>query len=85
MKLIPGFYLFLIHSIENISLNVDLCQIAFFPVNSSFIQNWVITGKKAKESTKAVASNLHFDHQCQHCEKVMFFGKSVELISSVNQ
>uniref|UniRef100_A0A1J3EUW9 Carbonic anhydrase n=1 Tax=Noccaea caerulescens TaxID=107243 RepID=A0A1J3EUW9_NOCCA len=35
----------------------------------SFIQNWVIVGKKAKESTKAVASSLHFDHQCQHCEK----------------
>ncbi|KAF8046459.1 hypothetical protein N665_3675s0006 [Sinapis alba] len=35
----------------------------------SFIHNWVIVGKKAKESTKAVASNLHFDHQCQHCEK----------------
>ncbi|CAA7037746.1 unnamed protein product [Microthlaspi erraticum] len=35
----------------------------------SFIQNWVVVGKKAKESTKAVASNLHFDHQCQHCEK----------------
>ncbi|ESQ53793.1 hypothetical protein EUTSA_v10025824mg [Eutrema salsugineum] len=39
------------------------------PDSSSFIQNWVITGKKAKESTKAVASSLHFDHQCQHCEK----------------
>ncbi|KAL1215847.1 Beta carbonic anhydrase 5 [Cardamine amara subsp. amara] len=37
--------------------------------SSSFIHNWVVTGKKAKESTKAVASNLHFDHQCQHCEK----------------
>ncbi|CAN8229573.1 unnamed protein product [Cochlearia groenlandica] len=37
--------------------------------SSSFIHNWVITGKKAKESTKAVASDLHFDHQCQHCEK----------------
>ncbi|VVB10522.1 unnamed protein product [Arabis nemorensis] len=37
--------------------------------SSSFIKNWVIVGKKAKESTKAVASNLHFDHQCQHCEK----------------
>ncbi|CAF2031681.1 unnamed protein product [Brassica napus] len=35
----------------------------------SFIHDWVIVGKKAKESTKAVASNLHFDHQCQHCEK----------------
>ncbi|XP_019088707.1 PREDICTED: beta carbonic anhydrase 5, chloroplastic-like [Camelina sativa] len=35
----------------------------------SFIQNWVVVGRKAKESTKAVASNLHFDHQCQHCEK----------------
>ncbi|CAH2077008.1 unnamed protein product [Thlaspi arvense] len=37
--------------------------------SSSFIQNWVVVGKKAKESTKAVASDLHFDHQCQHCEK----------------
>ncbi|KAF2550160.1 hypothetical protein F2Q68_00037761 [Brassica cretica] len=35
----------------------------------SFIHVWVIVGKKAKESTKAVASNLRFDHQCQHCEK----------------
>ncbi|KAL0872662.1 hypothetical protein Bca101_022367 [Brassica carinata] len=35
----------------------------------NFIHNWVVVGKKAKESTKAVASNLHFDHQCQHCEK----------------
>ncbi|KAJ0252017.1 Beta carbonic anhydrase 5 [Hirschfeldia incana] len=35
----------------------------------SFIHNWVIVGEKAKESTQAVASNLHFDHQCQHCEK----------------
>ncbi|WZZ09547.1 hypothetical protein YC2023_095468 [Brassica napus] len=35
----------------------------------SFIHNWVKVGKKAKESTKAVASNLHFDHQCQHCEE----------------
>ncbi|XP_010530643.1 PREDICTED: beta carbonic anhydrase 5, chloroplastic isoform X2 [Tarenaya hassleriana] len=37
--------------------------------DSSFIQNWVIVGKRARASTKTVASDLHFDHQCQHCEK----------------
>ncbi|KAJ8537776.1 hypothetical protein K7X08_014316 [Anisodus acutangulus] len=37
--------------------------------NSSFIRNWVIVGKSARTSTKAVASNLSFDQQCKHCEK----------------
>lgn len=37
--------------------------------DSSFIRSWVINGKAARTSTKAVASNLSFDHQCKHCEK----------------
>ncbi|KAF3683944.1 putative carbonic anhydrase, chloroplastic-like isoform 3 [Capsicum annuum] len=37
---------------------------------SSFIRNWVIVGKSARATTKAVASNLSFDQQCKHCEKV---------------
>ncbi|XVE49486.1 hypothetical protein DITRI_Ditri01bG0086100 [Diplodiscus trichospermus] len=37
--------------------------------SSSFIRNWVIVGKNAKQSTKAAASNLSFDQQCTHCEK----------------
>ncbi|XP_017215038.1 beta carbonic anhydrase 5, chloroplastic-like isoform X1 [Daucus carota subsp. sativus] len=37
---------------------------------SSFTNSWVITGKNAKLSTKAVASDLSFDLQCKHCEKV---------------
>ncbi|CAN4080679.1 unnamed protein product [Withania somnifera] len=37
--------------------------------NSSFIRSWVINGKSARTSTKAVASNLSFDQQCKHCEK----------------
>lgn len=36
----------------------------------SFIRSWVVTGKSAKLSTKASASNLSFDLQCKHCEKV---------------
>ncbi|XP_010254502.1 PREDICTED: beta carbonic anhydrase 5, chloroplastic-like isoform X2 [Nelumbo nucifera] len=36
---------------------------------SSFIRNWVVVGKKARLSTKAVAANLSFDQQCRHCEK----------------
>lgn len=38
--------------------------------SSSFIRSWVVTGKNAKLSTKASASNLSFDLQCTHCEKV---------------
>ncbi|XP_047938055.1 beta carbonic anhydrase 5, chloroplastic-like isoform X2 [Salvia hispanica] len=38
-------------------------------VISSFIRNWVITGKPARLQTKAVASDLNFDQQCRHCEK----------------
>ncbi|CAI9304259.1 unnamed protein product [Lactuca saligna] len=37
--------------------------------SSSFIKNWVVVGKSAKSSTKAIASNLSFDQQCKHCEK----------------
>ncbi|TQE05728.1 hypothetical protein C1H46_008634 [Malus baccata] len=36
---------------------------------SSFIQNWVVVGKDARSWTKAAASTLSFDQQCQHCEK----------------
>ena len=39
---------------------------------SSFIRSWVVVGKNARLSTKAVASNLSFDQQCRHCEKVSF-------------
>ncbi|GMH17904.1 hypothetical protein Nepgr_019745 [Nepenthes gracilis] len=35
----------------------------------SFIKSWVIVGKNAKLKTKAVASTLHFEQQCRHCEK----------------
>ncbi|XP_021776274.1 beta carbonic anhydrase 5, chloroplastic-like isoform X1 [Chenopodium quinoa] len=35
----------------------------------SFIKSWVIFGKNARVSTKSVASNLHLDQQCRHCEK----------------
>ncbi|XP_074344450.1 beta carbonic anhydrase 5, chloroplastic-like [Apium graveolens] len=38
--------------------------------SSSFTNSWVITGKNAKLSTKAAASDLSFDQQCKHCEKV---------------
>ncbi|KAJ9552111.1 hypothetical protein OSB04_016156 [Centaurea solstitialis] len=38
--------------------------------SSSFIKNWVVVGKAAKSSTKATTSNLSFDQQCKHCEKV---------------
>ncbi|CAM8938849.1 unnamed protein product [Rhodiola kirilowii] len=37
--------------------------------SNSFIHSWVITGKNARLSTKAVASDLSFDQQCTHCEK----------------
>ncbi|KAI3827866.1 hypothetical protein L1987_01953 [Smallanthus sonchifolius] len=37
--------------------------------SSSFIKNWVVVGKAARSSTKAIASNLSFDQQCKHCEK----------------
>jgi carbonic anhydrase len=37
--------------------------------SSSFIGRWVVTGKNARLSTKAAASNLSFDQQCTHCEK----------------
>ncbi|XP_060201959.1 beta carbonic anhydrase 5, chloroplastic-like [Lycium barbarum] len=37
--------------------------------SSSFIRSWVIVGKSARTSTKAIASSLSFDQQCKHCEK----------------
>lgn len=36
---------------------------------SGFTKNWVVLGKDAKIRSKAAASNLDFDEQCQHCEK----------------
>jgi len=38
----------------------------------SFIKSWVIGGKKARTKAKAAASNLSFDEQCTHCEKVIY-------------
>ncbi|XP_057250505.1 uncharacterized protein LOC125491596 isoform X2 [Beta vulgaris subsp. vulgaris] len=35
------------------------------------IRSWVIVGKNARISTKSVASNLSFDQQCRHCEKII--------------
>ncbi|GAB2292029.1 hypothetical protein Dimus_026277 [Dionaea muscipula] len=35
----------------------------------SFIRSWVLVGKKARANTKAAVPNLHFEQQCQHCEK----------------
>ncbi|CAN0921295.1 Beta carbonic anhydrase 5, chloroplastic [Linum grandiflorum] len=40
---------------------------------SSFIGSWVSVGMKARLKTKAAASNLSFDNQCTHCEKVLSF------------
>ncbi|WVY94816.1 hypothetical protein V8G54_033904 [Vigna mungo] len=41
-------------------------------VEKSFIKSWVIGGKKARTKAKAAASNLSFDEQCTHCEKVIY-------------
>ncbi|XVF67275.1 hypothetical protein PTKIN_Ptkin10aG0107600 [Pterospermum kingtungense] len=41
--------------------------------SSGFIRSWVIVGNNAKLSIKAAASNLNFDQQCTHCEKVLSF------------
>ncbi|KAL6520260.1 Beta carbonic anhydrase 5, chloroplastic [Orobanche minor] len=38
--------------------------------SSCFIRNFIAVGKNARISTKAAASNLSFDQQCIHCEKV---------------
>lgn len=38
--------------------------------SSSFITNWVRIATPARLNTKASASNLNFDKQCRHCEKV---------------
>ncbi|CAL5347685.1 unnamed protein product [Camellia sinensis] len=54
--------------------------------SSSFISSWVVVGKNARLSTKAVASNLSFDQQCRHCEKVLsflFYYSCVKRFSSV--
>ncbi|MCL7035532.1 hypothetical protein MKW94_007799, partial [Papaver nudicaule] len=37
--------------------------------SSVFIKDWVINGKQARASTKAVAADLSFEQQCRHCEK----------------
>ncbi|EPS63715.1 hypothetical protein M569_11069, partial [Genlisea aurea] len=39
-------------------------------ISSSFIKSWVLVGNPARSKTKAAASNLSFDQQCKHCEKV---------------
>lgn len=49
--------------------------------SSSFIWNWVIVGKSARTSTKAVASNLSFDQQCKHCEKESVNGSLMNLLT----
>ncbi|PHU06885.1 Beta carbonic anhydrase 5, chloroplastic [Capsicum chinense] len=48
---------------------------------SSFIRNWVIVGKSARATTKAVASNLSFDQQCKHCEKESVNGSLMNLLT----
>ncbi|KAL3515491.1 hypothetical protein ACH5RR_022393 [Cinchona calisaya] len=51
--------------------------------SSSFITNWVRIGKSAKLSTKATASasNLNFDQQCRHCEKVSINQSMLNLLT----
>lgn len=55
-------------SVKTIVVIHFVCLI--YSLSSSFIRSWVVTGKNAKLSTKASASNLSFDLQCTHCEKV---------------
>ncbi|KAI3862880.1 hypothetical protein MKW92_021465 [Papaver armeniacum] len=45
--------------------------------SSVFIKDWVINGKQARTSTKAVAANLSFEQQCRHCEKLPMGRKRV--------
>ncbi|GAB4853325.1 Beta carbonic anhydrase 5, chloroplastic [Ancistrocladus abbreviatus] len=35
----------------------------------SFIGSWVVVGKDARMKSRAAASSLSFEQQCQHCEK----------------
>ncbi|KAL6957914.1 carbonic anhydrase [Sarracenia purpurea var. burkii] len=49
--------------------------------SSSFIRSWVVVGKNARSSTKAVASNLSFDQQCRHCEKESINRSMVNLLT----
>lgn len=49
--------------------------------NSSFIRSWVVVGKNARTSTKAVASDLSFDQQCKHCEKESVNGSLMNLLT----
>lgn len=54
---------------------IVLCMhfsLEYFILPYSFIKSWVVLGKNAKVKTKAAASNLDFDEQCKHCEKVIF-------------
>ncbi|KAL5096470.1 hypothetical protein RYX36_000797 [Vicia faba] len=48
---------------------------------TGFIKSWVVNAKNAKVKTKAVASNLDFDAQCKHCEKVSINHTLVNLLS----
>ncbi|XWS63103.1 hypothetical protein CRYUN_Cryun06bG0067700 [Craigia yunnanensis] len=61
-------------SMQEVDSRMSNCiYIAYFDKRlslSSFIRSWVIVGKNVKQSTKAAASNLSFDQQCTHCEKV---------------
>lgn len=61
----PNFQYFLI--ILTMHIHIITC-IDSFP--RSFIKNWVIIGKPARSISKSAASELSFDQQCQHCEKV---------------
>ncbi|KAI3922189.1 hypothetical protein MKX01_005878 [Papaver californicum] len=49
--------------------------------SSIFIKDWVINGKQARTSTKAVAANLSFEQQCRHCEKESVNHSLVNLLS----
>lgn len=48
-------------------------SLEYFHFLCSFIKSWVVNAKNAKVKTKAVTSNLDFDDQCKHCEKVIFY------------
>ncbi|CAJ2648911.1 unnamed protein product [Trifolium pratense] len=49
--------------------------------NTSFIKSWVTNAKNARVKTKAAASNLDFDGQCSHCEKVSINHSLVNLLT----
>lgn len=45
----------------------------FINFSSSLINSWVVVGKNARIKTETAASDLSFDQQCRHCEKVVMF------------